>query len=74
MRYLVKCTKCGATQWCKGEEDDDTNAGEYHPDDDKWIGQDEDVIRNCAHDEIECIDSEDDDPFPTPQDVRCLGD
>jgi len=75
--YLVKCCNCGATQWCQGEEDSETNGAEYYPNDQEWIHPNGcDTAENvmCAHSDYECIDSEYVDPFPTPQDVRCLGD
>jgi hypothetical protein len=54
MYYLIRCLSCGATQWCSGTEESDTNAWEVELDDDDW----HDGNPNCTHEEYEGIDWE----------------
>jgi hypothetical protein len=49
--YHLKC-KCGATCWCRGEDDPDTNSCEYYLDDVDWDGGDP----ACGHEDYECVD------------------
>ena len=55
MRYKLKCLDCGATQWCQGDFEADTNAANVEPGA-YWDGG----RSGCDHSNYEIVDSEPD--------------
>lgn len=55
MNYKLKCTTCGATCWCAGSFDRETNATELKDQPLEW---DNETIE-CDHPDHEIIDEED---------------
>jgi hypothetical protein len=54
LQYHLRCRRCGATCWCRAEEDDATNSFEL-------LGEPEWDADECEHDDYDVIDSEYDD-------------
>ena len=55
MCYKLLCP-CGATQWCRGDREPDTNATNVEPDDGAWEGG----SAGCDHSDFEIAGSEPD--------------
>ncbi len=64
-RYKLKCNRCGATCWMRGQYEGDTNAtilDDRSLEEAEWEGGAEDKAATCEHSDFDFVDQEWDDP------------
>lgn len=66
MNYLLRCLACGATCWCRGDDDPDVNALTLDEDGRDWKpdANAKVIDTTCQHEDLEVIDEEYPEPMP----------